>query len=55
MHLDFSSECSNVDPPAPIECINALWLNQTCLELGDNYPEKLVGDNRTQVDALSVQ
>lgn len=53
--LGYPDECSSVDAPVSIECMDAIWLSERCIAEGSHYPGNLTGADRTDLDSLTVQ
>lgn len=51
----YPSECVSPDPPASVECMTAIFLNESCTDKGTHYPGKLSPTDKAEVDVLSVQ
>lgn len=50
----YPTECTGIYPPVSIECLNAIWLNESCVVNGTNYPGTLSGSDRETLDTLDV-
>lgn len=54
-YLVYPAECPSVDPVLSMDCMIAIWLNESCTENGTHYPPDLTGTEKDEIDAKSVQ
>lgn len=46
--------CPSLDPPLTVECMNKIWLNESCIINGTHYPELLTGPEKDVLNTFNV-
>lgn len=51
----FPLSCDSYAGPHSIECLNEIWLQEGCLSVSDNYPEKLTSSQKNSLETQNLK